>query len=277
MLNTPLRIPNRTKTGILGLDLLLGGGFQRGRIVEVYGTEATGKTTVAYHTVAENQERGVVIISVTEEGFYPEYAKSCGVDIEELPVILVRYVEEAIETALDFMDTGVIQLVVIDNLNKGLYKKDDMDELGAKRGSRLTQELGKQLAQAAHRSNATVLLTTDNKFVKSHPFWIGQQLKTTSKKRNSMEVFLTRDPESLVVGHGLSIPLTTSGVNQALHLLQMAVAANIIEEINARYRYKEFALGHGSTVAAAKLLQNQTLWTEISERVSTAQWEQAFL
>ena len=113
-------------TGSLGLDVALGvGGFPRGRIIEIYGPESSGKTTVAIHTIAEAQKKGgICAIIDAEHAFDSGYARKLGVDVDSLIISQPDYGEQALEIADRLISSGAVDVVVIDSVAALVPKAD---------------------------------------------------------------------------------------------------------------------------------------------------------
>ena len=105
-------------TGSLGLDVALGvGGFPRGRVIEIYGPESSGKTTIAIHTIAEAQKKGgICAIIDAEHAFDASYARKLGVDVDNLIISQPDYGEQALEIADRLISSGALDIVVIDSV-----------------------------------------------------------------------------------------------------------------------------------------------------------------
>src|SRR5690606_18232232 len=119
-------------TGSLGLDMALGiGGFPRGRIVEIYGPESSGKTTIAIHTIAEAQKKGgICAIIDAEHAFDAGYARKLGVDVDNLIISQPDYGEQALEIADRLISSGAIDVVVVDSVAALVPKGELEGEMG---------------------------------------------------------------------------------------------------------------------------------------------------
>ncbi|HLO69758.1 MAG TPA: recombinase RecA [Flavipsychrobacter sp.] len=141
-------------TGSLGLDVALGvGGFPRGRIIEIYGPESSGKTTIAIHTIAEAQKKGgICAIIDAEHAFDASYARKLGVDIDNLIISQPDYGEQALEIADRLISSGAIDVVVIDSVAALVPKGELEGEMG-------DSKMGLQarlMSQALRKLTATI-------------------------------------------------------------------------------------------------------------------------
>ena len=141
-------------TGSLGLDVALGvGGFPRGRIIEIYGPESSGKTTIAIHTIAEAQKKGgICAIIDAEHAFDAQYARKLGVDIDNLIISQPDYGEQALEIADRLISSGAVDVVVIDSVAALVPKGELEGEMGE-------SKMGLQarlMSQALRKLTATI-------------------------------------------------------------------------------------------------------------------------
>lgn len=149
-------------TGSLGLDVALGvGGFPRGRIIEIYGPESSGKTTVAIHTIAEAQKKGGICAIVdAEHAFDSSYARKLGVDVDNLLISQPDYGEQALEIAERLILSGALDVVVIDSVAALVPKSELEGEMGdSKMGlqARLMSQAMRKLTATIARTNCTCI------------------------------------------------------------------------------------------------------------------------
>lgn len=149
-------------TGSLGLDVALGvGGFPRGRIIEIYGPESSGKTTIAIHTIAEAQKKGgICAIIDAEHAFDASYARKLGVDIDNLIISQPDYGEQALEIADRLISSGAIDVVVIDSVAALVPKGELEGEMGdSKMGlqARLMSQALRKLTATISRTNCSCI------------------------------------------------------------------------------------------------------------------------
>ncbi|KAA5537003.1 recombinase RecA [Taibaiella lutea] len=149
-------------TGSLGLDVALGvGGFPRGRIIEIYGPESSGKTTIAIHTIAEAQKKGGICAIVdAEHAFDSGYARKLGVDVDNLLISQPDYGEQALEIAERLILSGALDVVVIDSVAALVPKSELEGEMGdSKMGlqARLMSQAMRKLTATIARTNCTCI------------------------------------------------------------------------------------------------------------------------
>jgi recombination protein RecA len=149
-------------TGSLGLDVALGvGGFPRGRIIEIYGPESSGKTTIAIHTIAEAQKKGGICAIVdAEHAFDASYARKLGVDVDNLLISQPDYGEQALEIAERLILSGALDVVVIDSVAALVPKSELEGEMGdSKMGlqARLMSQAMRKLTATIARTNCTCI------------------------------------------------------------------------------------------------------------------------
>lgn len=149
-------------TGSLGLDVALGvGGFPRGRIIEIYGPESSGKTTIAIHTIAEAQKKGGICAIVdAEHAFDSAYARKLGVDVDNLLISQPDYGEQALEIAERLILSGALDVVVIDSVAALVPKSELEGEMGdSKMGlqARLMSQAMRKLTATIARTNCTCI------------------------------------------------------------------------------------------------------------------------
>ena len=151
-----------TSTGSLGLDVALGvGGFPKGRIIEIYGPESSGKTTIAIHTIAEAQKKGGICAIVdAEHAFDSAYARKLGVDVDNLLISQPDYGEQALEIAERLILSGALDVVVIDSVAALVPKSELEGEMGdSKMGlqARLMSQAIRKLTATIARTNCTCI------------------------------------------------------------------------------------------------------------------------
>ncbi|HCW82580.1 MAG TPA: recombinase RecA, partial [Rhodobacteraceae bacterium] len=151
-----------TSTGSLGLDIALGiGGLPKGRIVEIYGPESSGKTTLTLHTVAEEQKKGGVCAFVdAEHALDPQYAKKLGVDLDELLISQPDTGEQALEIVDTLVRSGAVNMIVVDSVAALTPKSElegDMGDSSVGVHARLMSQAMRKLTGSISRSNCMVI------------------------------------------------------------------------------------------------------------------------
>ena len=244
----PLRKQLFSPTGILGLDLLLGGGWLRGRISEISGKEQSGKSTLALYALAQAQRNNRTAVIVTGRGDEVQdwRLNLCHIDLADILVAEATEYDEAIEAACSLLKTHDVDVLVIDDLHRSQVTKGR---------ARLTKPRMGLLAAATQQSGTTTLLVVDTSmhWLDASPFWIGQHINTKYRGNNLLDVHAVRTPTGYV-GKTLSIPVRDGGgVDDALHVLRLATRLGIVEDRHGYYTYRGDKLGHGAAATALQL------------------------
>lgn len=282
-------------TGCLELDVALGiGGIPRGRIVEVYGPESSGKTTVALHVIAEAQKAGGTAAFIdAEHALDPAYARNLGVDIDELYVAQPDTGEQALEIAEALVRSGAIDLVVIDSVAALVPKAEIDGEMGDSfvgLQARLMSQALRKLTGIIHKTNATCIFinqlrekvgvmygnpeTTPGgralKFYSSVRLDIrrGEQLK------NGTQVLGNRT-KIKVVKNKMAPPfriaevdiLYGQGISREGGLLDMAVERDLIKKSGAWYSIGDTRIGQGRDAARTYLQENPEVSKQIEDQI----------
>ena len=256
-------------TGILGLDLLLGGGWELGKLAQISGSEQSGKSTIAASSIAASQRRGenVAIVSGMNGGVEEWLLDASGVDRSKLLITEFRTIEESIEASCDLMELGTLSLLVLDDLQRSgvLYSSN--------RNSKVTKDKARILAEMTRKTNTTLLLITDTTmpWLEANPFWIVQHIHTTYPGEHALNVRAVRTPTGYI-NQSVKIEVHKSGgVNQALHILRLAAKAGILEEEkNGHIRYNNTYLGRGAVRVAEDIVRREDpILGEIANRLRT--------
>ena len=162
MSDAPVADVDATSSGSLGLDLALGvGGYPRGRVIEIYGPESSGKTTLTLHAIAECQKKGGIAAFIdAEHAFDRYYAQNLGVDIDNLIISQPDHGEQALEIADNLIRSGAIDMVVIDSVAALTPKSEIEGEMGdSKMGlhARLMSQALRKLTGSISKTNCTVM------------------------------------------------------------------------------------------------------------------------
>jgi recombination protein RecA len=284
-------------TQCLPLDLALGvGGFPRGRIVEVYGPEASGKTTLCLHVIAEAQKQGGSAAFIdAEHALNPERAAGIGVNLDELLISQPDYGEQALEIAETLIRSGGIDVLVIDSVAALIPKSElegEMVDTSIGTQARLMSKALRKLSSAISKSNTVVIFTNQLRLKIGVMFGNpevtsgGQALKFYASLRLDMrkigniqegdEVVGTRH-RVRVVKNKVAVPFKTAefdmlaetGISQAGGVLDVATDLDIVQKAGSFFKYKEETLAQGRQNAIAVLENDEKLFTEIRSAV----WE----
>lgn len=282
-------------TGSLTLDLALGiGGLPRGRIVEIYGPESSGKTTLSLHCIAEGQKQGgnVAFIDV-EHALDPVYAEALGVDVDSLLVSQPDTGEQALEIAEALIRSGAIDVIVVDSVAALVPKAEIDGEMGDSHvglQARLMSQALRKLAGAISKSNCVAIFINQLRekvgVVYGNPEVTpgGRALKYYSSVRievrkvetikNGSEI-LGSKTRAKVVKNKIAPPFKEAifdimygkGISRTGELLDLAVEKDIIHKSGAWFSYGEERLGQGRDNIKNLLDENKELAAEIEEKV----------
>ena len=282
-------------TGSIALDIALGvGGVPRGRIVEVYGPESSGKTTLVQHIIAEAQKQGgnAALIDA-EHAFDPTYAEKTGVDVENLLVSQPDTGEQALEIAETLIRSNAIDIVAIDSVAALVPRAELEGDIGDPHmamQARLMSQALRRLAAAINKSRCTVLFTNQLRskigvmFGNPEITAGGKALKYYASVR--IEV---RKAESLKAGSefsGIKVRakivknkvappfrvaefdiMFNEGISQEANLLDVGVEFDVVQRKGAWYEYNGTKLGQGKEAAKNLLRENTKLKAEIDKKV----------
>ena len=282
-------------TGSLSLDMALGiGGLPRGRIVEIYGPESSGKTTVALHVVAEAQKRGgsAVFIDV-EHALDPIYAKNLGVDIDQLLVSQPDTGEQALEICEALVRSGAVDVVVVDSVAAMVTKAEIEGEMGDTHvglQARLMSQALRKLTGAIGKSNAIVIFINQLRekigVMYGNPETTpgGRALKFYSSVRLDVRRTEQLKAGGEVIGNRVRVKVVKNkvappfkeaefdimygqGVSRLGEILDLGSKLDIVQKSGAWFNYGEIRLGQGRDNAKEYLRQNPELAEEIAAKV----------
>jgi len=281
-------------TGALSLDIALGGGIPKGRVVEIYGPESSGKTTLALHAVAEVQKNGGVAAFVdAEHALDPEYAARIGVNLDTLLISQPDTGEQALEITETLVRSSAIDLVVVDSVAALVPRAEIEGEMGdAHVGlqARLMSQALRKLTGVISKTNCTVIFINQLRikigvmFGNPETTAGGQALKYYASVRMDIrgseqikdgDVSIGKHVKVKVVKNKVAAPfkiaefdiMFNEGISTAGDVLDLAVKHNLVEKSGAWYAYKEGKIGQGREAAKQYLRDHQdvmqTLDTEI--------------
>ncbi len=285
-------------TGSLTLDLALGiGGLPRGRIIEIYGPESSGKTTLALHCIAEGQKSGgnVAFIDV-EHALDPVYAGALGVDVDELLVSQPDTGEQALEIAEALIRSGAIDVIVVDSVAALVPKAEidgDMGDSHVGLHARLMSQALRKLAGAISKSNCVAIfinqlrekvgviygnpeVTTGGRALKYYSS-VRIEVRKEEIIKNGSEIIGTRT-KAKVVKNKIAPPFKEAhfdimygkGISRVGELLDLAVDRDIIHKSGAWFSYGAERLGQGRDNIKTLLMNNKELADEIEQKVLEA-------
>ncbi len=290
-------------TGSLGLDMALGiGGMPRGRIIEIYGPESSGKTTLALHVVAQAQKAGGICAFIdAEHAMDPEYSKKIGVKIDELLLSQPDYGEQALEIAESLIRSGKIDVIVIDSV-AALTPKDEIEgDVGAhhvgKQARLMSQALRKMTAIVA-RSKTVVIFINQIRMQIGVMFGNpettpgGKALKFYSSVRLDVRRIAQIKKGEEVVGGRVRVKvvknkvaapfkqaefdiLYNEGISPEGEVLALGEKYKLLTKSGGAYAYGDIKLGRGYDSARTFLKDNPKLKTELIKKVKDAVKEEA--
>ena len=282
-------------TGSLSLDLALGlGGVPRGRIVEIYGPESSGKTTVALHMIAEAQKRdGIAGFIDAEHALDPAYAKKIGVDIDNLYISQPDNGEQALEIAETMVRSGALDIVVIDSVAALVPKAEIEGEMGDTQvglQARLMSKALRKLTAVISKSNCVVIFINQLRekvgvmFGSPETTTGGRALKFYSSVRLDVRRIETLKQGGELIGNRVRIKVAKNkvappfkeaefdimfgeGISTEGDILDLAAKTGIVEKSGAWYAYGGNKIGQGRENAKTFLKENSAICREIEEKV----------
>ena len=282
-------------TGCLSLDLALGlGGIPKGRIIEVYGPESSGKTTVALHMVAEVQKRGGIAGFIdAEHALDPVYAKNIGVDIDNLYISQPDNGEQALEIAETMVRSGAVDIIIVDSVAALVPKAEIEGVMGDSHvglQARLMSQALRKLTAVISKSNCTVIFINQLRekvgvmFGNPEVTTGGRALKFYSSIRLDVRRIETLKQGGEMVGNRTRIRVVKNkiappfkeaefdimfgeGISREGDILDLAANTGVVNKSGAWYAYEGDKIGQGRENAKQFLKQNPEICHEIEERV----------
>ena len=293
--NTFSQMDNVISTGCLSLDVALGvGGVPKGRIVEIYGPESSGKTTLALHIVAEAQKAGGHAAYIdAEHAVDPEYSKKLGVNVEDLLISQPDSGEQALEICETLVRSSALDVIVIDSV-AALVPKAELDgEMGDTHvglQARLMSQALRKLTGTVSRSNATVIFINQIRekigvmFGNPETTPGGRALKFYSSIRMEIRRITTLKDGVDSVGSKVRVKVIKNkvappfkqsefdimygkGISVIGDILDLAVLGNIVEKMGAWFSYGDLKIGQGRENAKQYLENNPDTLAEITNKV----------
>ena len=283
-------------SGSLGLDLALGvGGYPKGRVVEIYGPESSGKTTLTLHAIAETQKAGGIAAFIdAEHAFDRFYAQNLGVDIDNLIISQPDNGEQALEIADNLVRSGAIDMIVIDSVAALTPKSEIEGEMGdSKMGlhARLMSQALRKLTGSISKTNCTMIFI--NQLREKIGVMFGNPETTTGG--NALKFYASvrldirrstqiKDSDGTVRGNKTRVKVVKNkvappfklaefdimygeGVSKVGEVLDLAVEFDIIKKSGSWFSYDETKLGQGRDAVKQMINDNPDLMDELEEKI----------
>ena len=282
-------------TGALNLDIALGiGGIPRGRIIEIYGPESSGKTTLALHAVAEAQKKGGEAAFIdAEHALDPSYAKKIGVDIDNLIVSQPDTGEQALEIAEALIRSGAIDIIVVDSVAALVPKAEidgDMGDSHVGLQARLMSQALRKLAGTINKTNATIIFINQLRekvgvmFGNPETTAGGRALKYYASVRMDIRRIESIKQDGAVVGNRTRVKVVKNkvappfreaefdiiygkGISKEGCVLDLAVNLDIIEKSGSWFSYNGNKIGQGRENVKKYISENPQFMEEVEKKV----------
>ena len=287
-----------TSTGSLGLDIALGiGGLPKGRVVEIYGPESSGKTTLTLHCIAEEQKKGGVCAFVdAEHALDPIYARKLGVNLDELLISQPDTGEQALEIVDTLVRSGAVNMVVVDSVAALTPKSElegDMGDSSVGVHARLMSQAMRKLTGSISRTKCTVVFINQIRmkigvmFGSPETTTGGNALKFYSSVRLDIRRIGAIKDRDEVVGNQTRVKVVKNkvappfkqvefdimygeGISKTGEMLDLGVKAGIIEKSGSWFSYGDERIGQGRENAKSFLKENAHLAIEIEDKIRAA-------
>lgn len=282
-------------TGALSLDIALGlGGVPKGRILEVYGPESSGKTTVALHMVAEVQKRGGIAGFIdAEHALDPAYAKNIGVDIDELYISQPDNGEQALEITETMVRSGAVDIIIVDSVAALVPKAEidgDMGDSHVGLHARLMSQALRKLTAVISKSNCVVIFINQLRekvgvmFGNPETTTGGRALKFYSSIRLDVRRIESLKMNGEIIGNRTRVKIVKNkvappfkeaefdimfgqGISREGDVLDLAAKENIVIKSGAWYAYNDEKIGQGRENAKGYLKEHPEVFAEIENKV----------
>ena len=287
-----------TSTGSIGLDIALGiGGLPKGRIIEIYGPESSGKTTLTLHSIAEEQKKGGVCAFVdAEHALDPSYAKKLGVNLDELLISQPDAGEQALEITETLVRSGAVSLVVVDSV-AALTPKSELEgdmgdhQVGAQ--ARLMSQAMRKLTGAISKSNCMVIFVNQIRMKIGVMFGSpettsgGNALKFYASVRLDIRRIGAIKDRDEIVGNATRVKVVKNkvsppfkqvefdimygeGISKRGELVDLGVKAGIVEKSGSWFSYGDQRIGQGRENAKNFLRDNPDVAYDIEDKIRAA-------
>ncbi|MCB1348814.1 MAG: recombinase RecA [Maritimibacter sp.] len=296
--DNPVAEIEATSTGSLGLDIALGiGGLPKGRIIEIYGPESSGKTTLTLHCIAEEQKKGGVCAFVdAEHALDPIYAKKLGIDLNELLISQPDTGEQALEIVDTLVRSGAVSMVVVDSvaaLTPRSELEGDMGDSSVGVHARLMSQAMRKLTGSIARSNCMVIFINQIRmkigvmFGSPETTTGGNALKFYASVRLDIRRIGAIKDRDEVVGNATRVKVVKNkvappfkqvefdimygeGISKMGELLDLGVKAGVVEKSGAWFSYGDERIGQGRENAKTFLRENTHMALEIEDKIRAA-------
>jgi len=286
-------------TGSLGLDVALGvGGYPKGRVVEIYGPESSGKTTLTLHAIAEAQKKGGIAAFIdAEHAFDRYYAEDLGVDVENLIISQPDHGEQALEITDNLIRSGAIDIIVIDSVAALTPKSEIEGEMGdSKMGlhARLMSQALRKLTGSISKTRCTVIFinqlrekigvmfgnpetTTGGNALKFYAS-VRLDIRRSTQIKNTNSEVLGNKTRVKVVKNKVAPPFKTvefdivygKGISKVGEIIDLGVDFEIIKKSGSWFSYDDTKLGQGREAVKSLLLDNPELMDELEQKIKEA-------
>ena len=282
-------------TGSLGLDLAIGiGGLPKGRIIEIYGPESSGKTTVALHAVAEAQKAGGVAAFIdAEHALDPAYAKALGVDIDSLIISQPDTGEQALEITDTLVSSGVVDIIVVDSVAALVPKAEIEGEMGDSHmglQARLMSQALRKLTSSINKSKTITIFINQLRekigvmFGNPETTTGGRALKFYSSLRIDVRRIDSIKQGDEIIGNRTRAKIVKNkvappfrqcefdimygqGISKVGELVDLAANIDVIKKSGSWYSYNDNKLGQGRENVKAYFLENKDIMDEVEKKV----------
>ena len=285
-------------SGSLGVDLALGvGGYPRGRVIEIYGPESSGKTTLTLHAIAEAQKAGGIAAFIdAEHAFDRFYAEKLGIDVDNLIISQPDHGEQALEIADNLISSGAIDIVVVDSVAALTPKSEIEGEMGdSKMGlhARLMSQALRKLTGTIHKTNCTVIFI--NQLREKIGVMFGNPETTTGgnalKFYASVRIDIRRRTQikdgDRVIGNSTKVKVVKNkvappfqiaefdimygkGISKTGEILDLGVEFGIVKKSGSWFSYGDTKLGQGRDAVKALIQDNPELAEELEGKIKVA-------
>ncbi|MEL6840447.1 MAG: recombinase RecA [Pseudomonadota bacterium] len=296
--NNPNADIEATSTGSLGLDIALGiGGLPKGRIIEIYGPESSGKTTLTLHAIAEEQKKGGVCAFVdAEHALDPSYAKKLGVNLDELLISQPDTGEQALEIVDTLVRSGAVNMVIVDSVAALTPKAElegDMGDSSVGVQARLMSQAMRKLTGSINRSGCMVIFINQIRMKIGVMFGSpettsgGNALKFYASVRLDIRRIGALKDRDEVVGNATRVKVVKNkvappfkqvefdimygeGISKMGELLDLGVKAGVVEKSGAWFSYGDERIGQGRENSKLFLKENPSVALEIEDKIRAA-------